>query len=64
MKQPGDLSGCFFMYILDNEIYSMVNLLKTKEKNFFDSYYAVRSVKNLGLRHRKQAGPDEQNSAL
>ena len=50
------------MDILDNEIDSMVNLLQTKEKNFYDSYYAVRSVKNLGLRHRKQADPDSQSS--
>ena len=50
------------MDILDNEIDGMVNLLQTKEKNFYDSYYAVRSVKNLGLRHRKQADPDSQNS--
>ena len=50
------------MDILDNEIDGMVNLLQTKEKNFYESYYAVRSVKNLGLRHRKQADPDSQNS--
>lgn len=50
------------MDILDNEIDGMVNLLQTKEKNFYDSYYAVRSVKNLGLRHRKQADPDLQSA--
>lgn len=49
------------MDILDNEIDRMVNSLQKKEKNFYDSYYAVRSVKNLGLRHRKHEGPDSQS---
>jgi hypothetical protein len=40
--------------ILDNELDRMMDSLQTKEKNFYDSYYAVRSVKNLGIRHRKQ----------
>lgn len=42
------------MDILDKEIDRMVDSLQTKEKNFYESYYAVRSVKNLGLRHRKE----------
>jgi len=50
------------MDILDNEIDSMVNSLHKKEKVFFDSYYAVRSVKNLGLRHRKLKESDEPNN--
>lgn len=44
--------------ILDNELDRMVDSLQTKEKNFYDSYYAVRSVKNLGIRHKKQ--PDSK----
>ncbi|MBK9331648.1 MAG: hypothetical protein IPM96_04385 [Ignavibacteria bacterium] len=42
------------MDILDKEIDRMVDSLQTKEKNFYESYYAVRSVKNFGLRHRKE----------
>jgi len=42
------------MDILDNELDRMVNSLQSKEKNFYASYYAVRSVKNLGIRHKKQ----------
>lgn len=41
------------MDILDKEIDKIVNSLQTKEKNFYDSYYAVRSVKNLGIRKKK-----------
>ncbi|MBK8983691.1 MAG: hypothetical protein IPM38_15580 [Ignavibacteria bacterium] len=50
------------MDILDKEIDRMVDSLQTKEKNFYESYYAVRSVKNLGLRHRKETDlqPQEQ----
>lgn len=40
-------------HILNDEIDRMVDSLRTKEKNFYDSYYAVRSVKNLGIRHKK-----------
>ena len=47
------------MDILDREIDNMVNSLQTREKNFFDSYYAVRTVKNLGLRHRKPSDPPQ-----
>ena len=41
-------------YILNDEIDKIVDSLKTKEKNFYDSYYAARSIKNLGIRHKKQ----------
>ena len=41
------------MHILEFEIDKMVDSLKSKEKNFYDSYYAVRTIKNLGIRHRK-----------
>ncbi len=44
------------MDLLDKEIDNMINSLQTKEKNFYASYYAVRSVKNLGVRHKK---PDQ-----
>jgi len=44
--------------ILDNELDRMVNSLQTKEKDFYDSYYAVRPVKKLGIRHKKQ--PDSK----
>lgn len=43
------------MQILSNEVDKMVDALKNKEKNFYDSYYAVRTIKKLGIRHKKQA---------
>ncbi|MBK9332678.1 MAG: hypothetical protein IPM96_09845 [Ignavibacteria bacterium] len=48
------------MDILDKEINRMVDSLQTKEKNFYESYYAVRSVKNLGLRRKKETAPQQQ----
>ena len=42
------------MEILDKEIDNFVDSMKTKEKDFYESYYTVRSVKNLGVRHKKQ----------
>ncbi|MBK7447710.1 MAG: hypothetical protein IPJ45_17130, partial [Ignavibacteria bacterium] len=35
------------MEILDKEIDNFVDSMKTKEKDFYESYYTVRSVKNL-----------------
>ncbi|MEZ4690063.1 MAG: hypothetical protein R3A12_07730 [Ignavibacteria bacterium] len=40
--------------ILEKDLDRMVNSLQTKDKNFYDSYYAARSVKNLGVRRKKQ----------
>lgn len=43
------------MHILEFEIDKIVDSLKSKEKKFYDSYYSVRYIKNLGIRHKKQA---------
>ena len=47
------------MDILDSEIDKFVNSFKKSNPEFYTSYYSVRSIKNLGVRH-KQA-PDNQN---
>lgn len=41
------------MQILSKEVDKMIDALKNKEKNLYDSYYAVRTIKNIGIRHKK-----------
>lgn len=50
------------MEILEKEIDNFVDSMKSKEKDFYESYYAVRTVKNLGVRHKKQ--PENQQKPV
>jgi hypothetical protein len=62
-KSLGELFQTGFM-MLDTEIDMFVNSLRTKDKTFYDSYYGIRSVKNLGIRHKKlPEGIQQQQNA-
>lgn len=41
------------MDILEKEIDKMMESIRSKQKNFYSSYHAVRKIKNLGVRHKK-----------
>lgn len=47
------------MSIIVNELDKFVDSLKSEEKDFYNKYYSVRSIKNLGIRHKK---PQENKS--